>query len=350
MLLSSKISLNDYPFGMVMTGRSESNGEYRYGFQGQERDDEVKGSGNSVNYKYRMHDPRIGRFFAVDPLTRDYPHYTPYSFSGNKVIHAIELEGLEELEINDPESGATSINPAYKQRAILTLPDASTVMIYNAVQGGRVVMSRSDFEKVQGFSEQGFIATSGIAYKSSGLGVGNTTGIITAGIDGTPNPNNITAPQHMTADITFPSQITPQFPVQQQFLGGAIMPNSAGNVTPVEQQSVTRSGGHGTFTAQNANKVINDLINAAPLGATVDNFIVNVGVNQNMSAEQLEAFKASFMADINPTATVNFVSFDPNDHSNPTLAAGASSASQFNQVTATQTNAPVQTLQIIATP
>lgn len=38
-----------------------------------------------------------GRFFAVDPLTPDYPHYTPYSFSGNKVIHAIELEGLEEF-------------------------------------------------------------------------------------------------------------------------------------------------------------------------------------------------------------------------------------------------------------
>ncbi len=41
---------------------------YRYGFQGQERDDEIKGNGNSVNYKYRMHDPRLGRFFAVDPL------------------------------------------------------------------------------------------------------------------------------------------------------------------------------------------------------------------------------------------------------------------------------------------
>jgi hypothetical protein len=30
-------------------------GEYRYGFQNQEKDDEVKGAGNSVNYKYRMH-------------------------------------------------------------------------------------------------------------------------------------------------------------------------------------------------------------------------------------------------------------------------------------------------------
>jgi len=57
--------------------------------------DEVKGEGNSVNYKYRMHDPRIGRFFAVDPLAAQYPFYTPYAFSGNRVNDAIELEGLE---------------------------------------------------------------------------------------------------------------------------------------------------------------------------------------------------------------------------------------------------------------
>lgn len=68
---------------------------YRYGFQGQEKDDEVKGEGNSINYKYRMHDPRIGRFFAVDPLAKDYPHNSPYAFSENRVIDGVELEGLE---------------------------------------------------------------------------------------------------------------------------------------------------------------------------------------------------------------------------------------------------------------
>jgi hypothetical protein len=43
-----------------------------------------------------MHDPRVGRFFATDPLENKYPWYTPYQFSGNKVISKIELEGLEE--------------------------------------------------------------------------------------------------------------------------------------------------------------------------------------------------------------------------------------------------------------
>ncbi|NOQ76106.1 MAG: hypothetical protein GQ574_29150 [Crocinitomix sp.] len=84
-----------------MTLRSETDGSgYRYGFQGQEMDDEVKGEGNSVNYKYRMHDPRIGRFFAVDPLAAKYPYYSQYAFSGNRVIDAREFEGLEPVVEN----------------------------------------------------------------------------------------------------------------------------------------------------------------------------------------------------------------------------------------------------------
>jgi RHS repeat-associated protein len=67
----------------------------RYLFQGQEMDDEVKGDGNSVNYSFRMHDPRLGRFFAIDPLVSKFPYYSPYSFSGNRVVDCIELEGLE---------------------------------------------------------------------------------------------------------------------------------------------------------------------------------------------------------------------------------------------------------------
>ena len=71
--------------------------KFRYGFQNQEMDDEIKGDGNSVNYKYRMHDPRLGRFFAVDPLASSFPWNSPYAFSENKVINAVELEGLESV-------------------------------------------------------------------------------------------------------------------------------------------------------------------------------------------------------------------------------------------------------------
>jgi RHS repeat-associated protein len=75
----------------------KKNSSIPYVFQGQESDDEISGEGNSVNYKYRMHDPRLGRFFAVDPLASHYSYNYPYAFSENVLINCIELEGLEKI-------------------------------------------------------------------------------------------------------------------------------------------------------------------------------------------------------------------------------------------------------------
>lgn len=82
--------------GLLYFYNNNSNA-YRYGFQGQEKD----GESGLVNYKYRMHDPRIGRFFAVDPLTASYPWNSAYAFSENRVIDGVELEGLEVSLTND---------------------------------------------------------------------------------------------------------------------------------------------------------------------------------------------------------------------------------------------------------
>jgi RHS repeat-associated protein len=95
------VSTADYsPFGVQLDGRTVSAESYRYGFQGQEKDDELKGAGNSVNYTFRMHDPRLGRFFSVDPLASKYPWNSVYAFSENRVVDGIELEGLEWLPVN----------------------------------------------------------------------------------------------------------------------------------------------------------------------------------------------------------------------------------------------------------
>ena len=85
---------------MTLPDLDKPSSDYRYGFQGQEKDDELKGPGNSLNYTFRMHDPRVGRFFAVDPLAAKYPHNSPYAFSENRVIDGVELEGLEVKLLN----------------------------------------------------------------------------------------------------------------------------------------------------------------------------------------------------------------------------------------------------------
>ena len=91
------VNTDYYPFGMLVPNRNYSSPSYRYGFQGQEKDDEIKGNGNSINYKFRMYDPRVGRFLSLDPLAPEYPHNSPFAFSENRVTDGIELEGAEYL-------------------------------------------------------------------------------------------------------------------------------------------------------------------------------------------------------------------------------------------------------------
>ncbi len=86
---NSTIVLN--PFGSIMV--SVSKGEYRYGFNGMEKDSELKGEGNSLDFGARIYDSRLGRFFSIDPRTKEYPFWSPYSFAGNNPIRLTDVDG-----------------------------------------------------------------------------------------------------------------------------------------------------------------------------------------------------------------------------------------------------------------
>jgi hypothetical protein len=96
-----------YPFGLTMAGISShaaGNAECRKKFQGQElaHREFADGSGlDMYEFKWRMDDPQLGRFWQVDPLSNKYVHNSTYAFSENKVTAHIELEGLESLSISD---------------------------------------------------------------------------------------------------------------------------------------------------------------------------------------------------------------------------------------------------------
>jgi RHS repeat-associated protein len=94
------VSVTDYySFGAEISMRSyEAQPWYRYGYQAQEKDNEIYGKGAMYYYKYRQHDARLGRFWSVDPLARKYPWNSPYAFAENDVVNSVELEGLERVE------------------------------------------------------------------------------------------------------------------------------------------------------------------------------------------------------------------------------------------------------------
>ncbi len=85
-----------YPFGMSVPGRTFNKNSYRFNFQGQETETELWG-GEASFFKYRISDNRLGRFFSVDPLAKDYPWNSTYAFQENKLGLGIELEGAELL-------------------------------------------------------------------------------------------------------------------------------------------------------------------------------------------------------------------------------------------------------------
>ena len=124
--LSTVISYTDYyPFGAPMDHGNSPNdrswsGGYRYGFNGQEKINEVKGSEKHIDFKFRGYDPRTGKFLSVDPLFKSYPWNSTYAFAENRVIDGVDLEGLEYSDAKTGKAlGPLNENTAKEKGAVL---------------------------------------------------------------------------------------------------------------------------------------------------------------------------------------------------------------------------------------
>ncbi len=83
-----------YPFGMEMPGRHTNEQNYRFGYNGMELDNEVKGNGNSYTTEFRQYDPRLGRWLSLDPLMSKFPWMSPYAAFNNNPIFYTDPLGL----------------------------------------------------------------------------------------------------------------------------------------------------------------------------------------------------------------------------------------------------------------
>ncbi len=84
-----------YPFGMLVPDNYYQDGSTlaRFGFNGMERDDEIAGVGNNLNYPERNYDPRLARWLSIDGATVIYPEYSGYSYVMLNPINKKELDG-----------------------------------------------------------------------------------------------------------------------------------------------------------------------------------------------------------------------------------------------------------------
>lgn len=94
---------------MAMPSRNYSAGTgYRYGFNGKENDNEVKGVGNQIAFENRIYDSRLGRWFSTDPLQKKYAGFTPYNFVENSPIIYSDKDGKDKwlnIIVNDQRTG-----------------------------------------------------------------------------------------------------------------------------------------------------------------------------------------------------------------------------------------------------
>lgn len=88
------VSFSDtYPFGSSM--RSFNPTATRYGFGGHEKDLELNGEGNTLDFGARILDARIARWSKIDHVSK--PFISPYQFGKNDPINQIDPDGGDEI-------------------------------------------------------------------------------------------------------------------------------------------------------------------------------------------------------------------------------------------------------------
>ncbi len=112
-----KVYFDDYQITVMSAQEEEEDCSYRYAFNGMEKDDEVYGSeGTSYDFGARMYDPRVGRFFSVDPRWKEFPEFSPFAYALNNPVRFMDKDGfgpgdgvrrlyITEIQIRNSNSG-----------------------------------------------------------------------------------------------------------------------------------------------------------------------------------------------------------------------------------------------------
>jgi RHS repeat-associated protein len=92
------ITANDYyPFGMALVGRKYAvgAGQYRYGFNGKEKSDEI--AEGDLDFGNRVYDSRLGKWFSLDPSMKKNCYESNYAFVSNSPLLYADADGKDKI-------------------------------------------------------------------------------------------------------------------------------------------------------------------------------------------------------------------------------------------------------------
>lgn len=103
-----------YAYGSPMPEKDyqRQNLKYKFGFNGQEKDDEVSGNGNSNTAEFWQYDTRVGRRYNVDPIVKEYE--SSYSNIGDNPIWFVDPKGADTIYAS--KNAETGIWEIYKKQ------------------------------------------------------------------------------------------------------------------------------------------------------------------------------------------------------------------------------------------
>jgi RHS repeat-associated protein len=66
---------------------------YSFRFNGKELDKEIYGNGNALDFGARIYDPRLAKWFSVDPKFKMFSDQSPYNFGANSPVWLNDVDG-----------------------------------------------------------------------------------------------------------------------------------------------------------------------------------------------------------------------------------------------------------------
>ncbi len=167
-----------------MPGRSYNSADYRYGVGGHEKDNEVSGEGNHLDFGGFGLDSRLGRRWNVEPLIKKYPSLSSYVVFANSPIIFVDPDGRDVIltshicqsncdknNLNDVQtwndiSGLTNQNTISAMKAFLSTPEGYNFVSQYAKAGTDILGFA--FTKDGALSNHDLVFNDVVGYKASG--------------------------------------------------------------------------------------------------------------------------------------------------------------------------------------